>query len=131
MATQEANATSRELITMLRSSLPSGGGNGESITPHQLTDHISKTEELITNYELKIAKKREAKAIIQNGDGSNEHKQKRTKTIKGEIINMKKMIATLCKTIEHQRSQLENMMAKDGDQGDSDGDHSDSDESDK
>ncbi len=48
--------------------------------------------------------------------------------IKGEIINMKKMIATLCKTIEHQHSQLENMMSKDDDQGGSDSD-SDSDES--
>ncbi len=130
MATQEANATSRELITMLRSSLPSVGGNGESITPHQLTDHISKTEELITNYELKIAKKREAKAMIQNGDGSDEHKQKRTKTIKGEIINMKKMIVTLRKTIEHQRTQLENMMSNDGDQGGAVQHDSDSDESD-
>ena len=130
MATQEANATSRELITMLRSSLPSVGGNGESITPHQLTDHISKTEELITNYELKIANKREAKAMIQNGDGSDKHKQKRTKTIKGEIMNMKKMIATLRKKIKHQRSQLENMMAKEGDQGYSDHHDSDSDESD-
>jgi hypothetical protein len=96
----------------------------------KLTDHISKTKELITNYELKIAKKREAKAMIQNGDGSNEHKQKWTKTIKGEIINMKKMIATLRKMIEHQCLQLENMMAKDGDQGGSDHHNSDCDESD-
>ena len=68
--------------------------------------------------------------MIQNGDGSDEHKQKRTKTIKGEITNMKKMIVTLHKMIEHQRLQLENMMAKDGDQGGADHHNSDSNESD-
>ena len=67
--------------------------------------------------------------MIQNGDGSDEHKQKRTKTIKGEIINMKKMIVTLRKTIEHQRTQLENMMASDGDQGGAAEHESDSDDS--
>ena len=43
-------------------------------------------------------------------------------------VNMKKMIAKLCKTIEHQRSQLENMMSKDDNKGGSDND-SNSDES--
>ena len=86
-----------------------------------------------TYYQLRIedSQKHEAKVIIQNGDGSNEQKQKWTKTIKGEISYMKKMIATLRKMIEHQRLQLENMMAKDGNEDGSNGNHSNSNESDE
>ena len=56
-------------------------------------------EELITNNKLR--------ELVHDGDGTREHKTKKTtKIIKDEIANMKKMFAKLRKTIEHQCSLL-------------------------
>ena len=56
-ATKEASSATREMISIVRPILASNtGGNGgasggvSQLMPHQLTEHISRTEELITNY---------------------------------------------------------------------------------
>ena len=74
--------------------------------PHQLTEHISRTEELITNYEAKIATKRAARHEVEGGT-TDKQQTKKLKVLKNEIIGIKKMINTLKNTLEHQRNQLD------------------------
>ena len=109
-ASQEANTVAREMISMVQSSvagnLANREGDGGTLMPDQLTEHISQTEKLISDYEVKIEKKRAARMTIKSSaDSSNQMKMK-LKSLKNDIADVKKMISTLSNTLEHQCTQL-------------------------
>ena len=114
---QEGMSYSRELIDFVKNSTSTSGTldtQAHKLLPHDLTKHIAETQQLLSEYEVKIEGKRAKRAAIKNGDGSSLHKKKKLKLLKSEIDDIKKMILTLRGTIEHQRNELESATMKTG-----------------
>ena len=64
-----------ELIEILRTSLPPSSASsnvGSTALPHELTEHISCTENMINGYEAKLKWKHKEKHSIDAGDNISE-----------------------------------------------------------
>jgi predicted RNase H-like nuclease (RuvC/YqgF family) len=118
-AAKDANAASRELIDVVKSAIGASASSRKDgdFQPHELMDHIAKTDKMISEYEDKIEKKRTQKRELQLGETSDKQKKKITK-LKMEIMDCKKMIKTLSGTINHQREQLEMVTKQSGEDDD-------------
>jgi hypothetical protein len=55
-ASDEANRETREMINVVRSTFGSNnrGGSTDQQQPHQITEHITKTGQLIDDYESRL-----------------------------------------------------------------------------
>ena len=120
----ESNRMTSELMSFIQSqaapvtSTVVAGGGSNHLQPHDVLEHITKTRKLLSEYCDEIKSQRITKELIRSSNDSTDVKKRKITHLLKDIVDNKKMVATLQQTLKHQRLQLESMTKKGNDNND-------------